>query len=188
LGLWLPGNPASWSASVGDVKILIEVAGFQAYSQAWKNYAQIVYLVFISFHPEKPRADNWSLKTPFSKGDNLEEFPDGHIVRKLQLKEAFGHHEGAFVKCLAQIGNDHSQAAGGMNHLAAPQVNSHMADMATPVAKKEEISGQHFGEIQGFGHYRTYPGLLAAGARQVNIGFFVDKLHKPRAIGGMAGL
>lgn len=99
--------------------------------------------------------------------------------RVLHFREAFGHYEGAFVTWLAQIANDHTPAAGGgMNHLAFSQVNSHMADMATSVAKKEEISGPHFGKIQGVGHYRTGPGLLGAGARQVNIGLLVDKLHK----------
>jgi hypothetical protein len=35
------------------------------------------------------------------------------------------------------------------------------------------------GNIQGVGHYRTHPGLLGAGARQVNIDWiFVDNLHK----------
>ena len=97
----------------------------------------------------------------------------------MHLKEAFGRHEGAFVRWLAQIGNDYAPAAaGGMDHLSVSQVNSRMSDMATPVAKKEEISGQHYGKIQGVGHYRTYPTLLGAGARQVNIGFFVYKLHK----------
>jgi hypothetical protein len=110
-------------------------------------------------------------------------------LRILQLKEASGHHEGAFVKWLAQIGNDYAlAAAGGMDHLSVSQVNSRMADMTTPVAEKEEISGPQEGKIQAVGHFYTYPGLLGAGARQVNIGFFVDKLHKSGAIGAVAGL
>jgi hypothetical protein len=90
---------------------------------------------------------------------------------------------------LAQIAHDHAMAvAGGMDHLSVSQVDSRMADMATPVAKKEEISGPQEGKIQALGHFHPYPGLLGAGARQVNIGFFVDKLHKSGAIGAMAGL
>jgi hypothetical protein len=90
---------------------------------------------------------------------------------------------------LAQIGNDYAPAvAGGMDHLSVSQVDSRMADMAAPVAKKEEISGPHEGKIQAVGHFHTYLGLLGAGARQVNIGFFVDKLHKSGAIGATAGL
>lgn len=80
---------------------------------------------------------------------------------------------------LVQIANDHAAAAaGGMDHLAVSQVNTHMADMATPVAKKEEITGEQFGKIQGAGHYRTCLSLLRAGARQVNIGFLINELHK----------
>ena len=80
---------------------------------------------------------------------------------------------------LAQIANDHTPAAaGGMDHLTVSGIDSHMADMATPLAKKEEISGVQFGKIQGAGHYRTFLGLLGTGARQVNIGFLIDKLDK----------
>jgi hypothetical protein len=110
-------------------------------------------------------------------------------LRISQLKVASGHHKGAFVKWLAQIGDDHAAAAvGGMDHLSVSQIISRMVDMATPVAKKEEISGEQEGNIQAAGHFHTYPGLLGAGARQINIGFFVDKLHKSGAIGAMAGL
>ena len=88
----------------------------------------------------------------------------------MHLNEPFGHHEGGFARCLTQIANDHAPAAAGsMDHLTVSQVKSHMFDMATPVAKKEEVSRQHYRKSQGAGHYRTYPGLLAAGARQVYI-------------------
>jgi hypothetical protein len=52
-----------------------------------------------------------------------------------------------------QIGNDHAEAAaGGMDHLAVSQVNSHVSDMTTPAPKEEEISGPHPGKIQVAGH------------------------------------
>jgi len=49
MGLWLPGNPASWSSSVVDVKILIEVARLESLTRrpGRASLAQIVYLVFI---------------------------------------------------------------------------------------------------------------------------------------------
>jgi hypothetical protein len=59
--------------------------------------------------------------------------------------------------------------------------------MTVPLAEKEEIPGEQPGKIQGAGHYLTCLGLLGAGARQVNIGLVIDKLHKSRAIGGPAG-
>jgi hypothetical protein len=80
---------------------------------------------------------------------------------------------------LAQIANDHTPAAaGGVDHLTVSGIDSHMADTATSLAEKEEISGEQFGKIKGAGHYRTFLGLLGAGARQVNIGFLINKLHK----------
>lgn len=98
----------------------------------------------------------------------------------LCFRDAFGYHEGALEICFfPQIANNHLMVAvGGMDHLAVSQVNSHMVDMAAPIAEKEEVSREQSGKIQGAGDDLTLPGLLGAGARQVNIGLLIDKLHK----------
>jgi hypothetical protein len=39
-----------------------------------------------------------------------------------------------------------------------------------------EVSREHYGKIQGVGHYRTYLGLLGAGTRQVDLEVFENVL------------
>ena len=100
-----------------------------------------------------------------------------------------GHHKSVIVTALAQVGDDHAcSVTGSVDHLAFPDVDARMAHGVAGPAEVKKVSRQQLGIIQGVSYRLSHLGLLTAGAGKIDFEPFINILHEPGTVRGVAAV